>query len=77
MRACGLLLDHADEVACSSAKIIRAEEPAYVDFMSLEELAAAVRPNVIGLVESVMVNETTLLAAPRRTGRERAEARCP
>jgi PucR C-terminal helix-turn-helix domain/GGDEF-like domain len=77
VRACGLLLDHADDVACSSAQIIRAEEPAYVDFMSFEMLAAAVRPNVVGLVESVMVNETTLLAAPRRTGRERAEARVP
>jgi hypothetical protein len=77
VRACGLLLDQADDVACSSAHIIRAEEPAYVEFMSLEELCHAVRPNVIGLVESVMVNETTLLAAPRRTGRERAEARVP
>ncbi len=35
------------------------------------------RPNVVGLIESVMVNETTQLAAPRRTGRERAEARVP
>ena len=77
VRACGLLLDQADEIACSSAHIIRAEEPAYLDFMGFEELASAVRPNVIGLVESVMVNETTLLAAPRRTGRERAEARVP
>lgn len=77
VRACGLLLDQADDVACSSARIIRLEEPAYVEFMTLEELSRAVRPNVIGLVESVMVNETTLLAAPRRTGRERAEARVP
>ncbi|MEO5853628.1 MAG: helix-turn-helix domain-containing protein [Nocardioides sp.] len=77
VRACGLLLDQADDVACAAAQIIRAEEPAYVDFMTFEQLCHAVRPNVIGLVESVMVNETTLLAAPRRTGRERAEAHVP
>jgi len=77
VRACGLLLDQIDEVACSCATLIRAEEPAYRDYMSFEELETAVRPNIIGLVESVMVNETTLLAAPRRTGRERAEARIP
>lgn len=77
VRACGLLLDQADEVACRCAHIIRTEEPSYVEFMSADELAHAVRPNVIGLVESVMVNDTTLLAAPRRTGRERAEARMP
>jgi hypothetical protein len=77
VRACGLLLDRADEVSCVTAGIIRDEEPAYVDFMTLEQLARAVRPNVVGLIESVMVNETTQLAAPRRTGRERAEARVP
>ena len=77
VRACGLLLDRADEVACVTAGIIRDEEPAYVDFMTFEQLARAVRPNVVGLIESVMVNETTQLAAPRRTGRERAEARVP
>ena len=77
VRACGLLLDQADDVACSAARIIRAEEPEYVEFMTVQELSTAVRPNVIGLVESVMVNETTLLAAPRRTGRERAEANLP
>jgi hypothetical protein len=77
VRACGLLLDRADEVSCVTAGIIRDEEPAYVDFMTFEQLARAVRPNVVGLIESVMVNETTQLAAPRRTGRERAEARVP
>lgn len=77
VRACGLLLDQADDVAAASARIIRAEEPGYIEVMTLDELAHAVRPNVVGLVESVMVNETTLLAAPRRTGRERAQARVP
>ena len=41
VRVCGLLLDQADEVACSSAHIIRAEEPAYLDFMGFEEEAKA------------------------------------
>lgn len=77
VQACGLLLDQADDLACASARIIRDEEPAYVDLMTFEDLVRAVRRNVIGLVESVMVNETTQLAAPRRTGRERAEARVP
>ena len=45
--------------------------------MSFQELADAVSPNVIGLVESVMANETSILSAPRRTGRKRAEARVP
>lgn len=77
VHACELLLERVDDVACSAARIIREEEPQYIDLMSQEELARAVRPNVIGLVESVMVNETSLLAAPRRTGRERAQARVP
>ena len=77
VRVCEVLLDRIDEVACAAAHIIRHEEPQYVDLMTLEELQRAVRPNVIGLVESVMVNETSLLAAPRRTGRERAQARVP
>ncbi len=75
--ACELLLDGVDEIADAMAHIIRQEEAHYADFMSLEELCDAVRPNIIGLVESVMVNETSMLAAPRRTGRERAQARVP
>lgn len=77
VRACELLLDRMGEVSCSVAHIIREEEPQYVDLMTFEELAHAVRPNLIGLVESVMVNQTSLLAAPRRTGQERAMARVP
>lgn len=75
--ACELLLDGVDEIANECSRRIRQEEPHYVDVMSFEGLAHAVRPNIIGLVESVMVNETSLLAAPRRTGRERAQARVP
>lgn len=77
VQACELLLERLDELSCAAANIIREEEPQYVDIMSFEELSRAVRPNLIGLVESVMVNETSLLAAPRRTGRERALARVP
>ncbi len=75
--ACEHLLDGVDDIATACAGVIRREEPHYVDIMSFEDLARAVRPNIIGLVESVMVNETSLLAAPRRTGRERAQARVP
>ena len=75
--ACEKLLDGVDDIARAAAQIIRKEEPHYVDIMSFEELAEAVRPNIIGLVESVMVNETSILSAPRRTGRKRAEARVP
>ena len=75
--ACETLLDSVDDIACASAHIIRKEEPHYVDIMSFQELAEAVSPNIIGLVESVMVNETSRLAAPRRTGRKRAQARVP
>lgn len=75
--ACELLLDEVDDIASASAQIIRQEETHYVDIMSFQQLCVAVRPNIIGLVESVMVNETSLLAAPRRTGRERAQARVP
>ncbi len=77
VRACEGILERIDELSCAVAHIIREEEPQYVDLMSHEELAHAVSPNLIGLVESVMVNETSLLAAPRRTGRERAQARFP
>ena len=75
--ACERLLERMDEVACAVAQLIREEEPQYVDVMSFEQLSRAVRPNLIGLIESVMVNETRFLAAPRRTGRERAQARVP
>ncbi len=75
--ACEQLLDAVDDIACASARIIRKEEPHYVDIMSFQELVEAVSPNIIGLVESVMVNETSLLAAPRRTGRKRAQAHVP
>ena len=62
--ACERLLDSVDDIACASARIIRKEEPHYVDVMSFQELVEAVSPNIIGLVESVMVNETSRLAAP-------------
>lgn len=75
--ACESLLDTVDEIAGVCAEVIRREEPHYTEIMSYQELADAVTPNIIGLVESVMVNETSLLAAPRRTGRARAEARVP
>ncbi|WP_148615038.1 PucR family transcriptional regulator [Nocardioides rubriscoriae] len=75
--ACEQILDRVDEIARATAQTIRQEEPLYVEVMSYEELVHALRPNIIGLVESVMVNEASLLAAPRRTGRERAQARVP
>ena len=75
--ACEQLLDNVDDIARACAQIIRTEEPHYVDIMSFQELAVAVSPNVIGLVESVMANETSILSAPRRTGRKRAEAGVP
>jgi hypothetical protein len=75
--ACEQLLDGVDDIARESALTIREHEPLYVDVMSFEELVHALRPNIIGLVESVMVNEASLLAAPRRTGRERALAKVP
>ena len=75
--ACERLLEAADQIARTSAGIIRQEEPHYTEVMTYDQLAEAVRPNIVGLVESVMVNETSRLAAPRRTGRERAEAHVP
>jgi hypothetical protein len=75
--ACEQLRERIDELACAAAHIIREEEPEYVELMTFEQLSHAVRPNLIGLVESVMVNETRFLAAPRRTGRERALAHVP
>lgn len=77
VEACERLLERADDIACTAARTIRAEEPLYVELMPVDALSRAVRPNVVGLVESVMANETSLLAAPRRTGRERAQARVP
>ncbi|CAN5612326.1 helix-turn-helix domain-containing protein [soil metagenome] len=75
--ACEQLLDEVEAIACATAENIRKEEPHYVEIMSFEGLVTAVSPNIIGLVESVMVNETSRLAAPRRTGRERAQAGVP
>jgi hypothetical protein len=75
--ACERLLGEVDDMSREAARIIREQEPGYVDFMSYDDLVHALHPNIVGLVESVMVNEASLLAAPRRTGRERAQARVP
>ena len=75
--ACEQLLDGLDDLTSAIAHVIRREEPFYVEAMTLPELAAAVRPNAVGVLESMIVNETRAQAAPRRTGRERAEQGVP
>lgn len=74
---CDGLLARTEELSRTAALAIRDDEPRYVELMSTEELAAAVHPNLAGLIQSVRANEAILLAAPRRTGRERARARVP
>ncbi len=75
--ACEQLLDDLDDIARETARIIRREEPRYVEVLTYQELVDAVTPNIVGLLQSVMINETSHLAAPRRTGRRRAQARVP
>lgn len=77
VEACDLLLGELDDATRGIAEVIRREEPFYIETMSFQELADAVRPNAIGVLESVKSNETSALAAPRRTGRERAEQGVP
>lgn len=75
--ACQVLLDDIDTLALEVVHVIRQEEPYYVEVISMGQLMESVRPNVIGMLKSVMANETSTLAAPRRTGRTRAEQSVP
>ncbi|WP_341924434.1 helix-turn-helix domain-containing protein [Nocardioides psychrotolerans] len=74
---CQELLDGLDAFTLEVVQLIRQEEPYYVEVITMRQLVDSVRPNVVGLLQSVMTNETSTLAAPRRTGRTRAEQQVP
>ncbi|GAA1210704.1 PucR family transcriptional regulator [Prauserella alba] len=71
------LLDDLDAVTLEIARLIREDEPYYVDYMSQQQLADAVRPNIISALENVIRNEANRPTVARRTGRERAEDGVP
>ena len=74
---CQELLDQLEVFTLEVVHLIRQEEPYYVEVITMRQLVDSVRPNVVGLLQSVMSNETNTLAAPRRTGRTRAEQQVP
>lgn len=74
---CQELLDDLEAFTLEVVYLIRQEEPYYVEVITMRQLVDSVRPNVVGLLQSVMANETSTLAAPRRTGRTRAEQQVP
>lgn len=74
---CQEILDDLEAFTVEVVQLIRQEEPYYVEVITMRQLVDSVRPNVIGLLQSVMTNETSTLAAPRRTGRTRAEQQVP
>ncbi|MCP2254516.1 PucR C-terminal helix-turn-helix domain-containing protein [Prauserella aidingensis] len=75
--ACELLLDDLDTLTLEIARLIRVDEPYYVDYMSTRQLADAVRPNVIVGLQNVIQNEANQPTVSRRTGRQRAEHGVP
>ncbi len=74
---CQELLDELEPFSLEVAHLIRQEEPYYGEVITMRQLEDSVRPNIVGLLQSVMSNETNTLAAPRRTGRTRAEQQVP
>lgn len=77
IEACQELLDDLEAFTLETVRVIRQEEPYYVEVITMRQLVDSVRPNIVGLLQSVMTNETGALAAPRRTGRTRAEQQVP
>ncbi|MBB3664656.1 MULTISPECIES: PucR family transcriptional regulator [Prauserella salsuginis group] len=75
--ACERLLDDLDALTLEIARLIRQDEPYYVDYMTQQQLADAVRPNIISALENVIRNEANRPTVARRTGRERAEDGVP
>ncbi|GAA1248117.1 helix-turn-helix domain-containing protein [Prauserella halophila] len=75
--ACELLLDDLDAVTLEIAQLIRDDEPYYVDYMSRQQLADAIRPNIISSLQSMIRDEANSPTVARRTGRERAEDGVP
>ena len=74
---CQELLDDLDAITLEIVHLIRQEEPYYDEVITLRQLFDSVRPNVVGLIQCVMANETSALTAPRSTGRNRAEQQVP
>ncbi|KMS66373.1 PucR family transcriptional regulator [Prauserella rugosa] len=75
--ACETLLDDLDSLTLRMARLIREDEPYYVDYMTERQLADAIRPNVISGLQNVIQNEANRPTVARRTGRERAEHGVP
>ncbi|WP_370247081.1 PucR family transcriptional regulator [Nocardioides sp.] len=69
---CQQLLLDIDGLTERVAHLIRAEEEIYLTAVTFEQLVESVRPNLIGLLESLMLDAPGSMAPPRRTGRTRA-----
>lgn len=70
--ACERILEDIDGLTERVSHQIREAEPIYLTAVTWEQLIVSVRPNLVGLLQSLMMEETASVAAPRRTGRTRA-----
>lgn len=70
--ACERILEDIDGLTERVSHQIREAEPIYLTTVTWEQLIESVRPNLVGLLQSLMMEETASVAAPRRTGRTRA-----
>lgn len=75
--ACERLLDDIDGLTARVSEWIREAEPIYRTAVTWEQLIESVGPNLVGLLQSLMMEETASVAAPRRTGRMRASQGVP
>jgi hypothetical protein len=74
---CGRLLDEVDQLATEVAAAIRADEPYYAENLALGDLLEANRANLAALLGQLSGRLAPDLAAPRATGRRRAEQGVP
>ncbi|OLT43188.1 hypothetical protein BJF85_03900 [Saccharomonospora sp. CUA-673] len=70
--ACEALLDDLDRLTLDMARQIREDESYYREYMTDQQLADSIRPNVISGLQNVIQNEPNRPTVARRTGRQRA-----
>ncbi|MBZ5735105.1 helix-turn-helix domain-containing protein [Nocardioides sp. TRM66260-LWL] len=75
--ACRRVLDDLDGLTARVCAQIRDAEAVYRTAVTPEQLAESVRPNLVGIVQSLISEDGTPLAPPRHTGRVRAAQGVP
>lgn len=75
--ACHLLAADVDHLTVVLSERIARKEPYYVTTLSMPQLMASVRPNVLSILDAISGTGGDITAATRKTGRIRAEQGAP